>query len=265
MRPTISLYSRSCSGERRQHGVGVGILGLQVGQHVRVLAVVVAQPVVLVRAGGAERGLHRVGFLRHVRRRGRAGGEEAAGDGADKVISVDIASGIRSFIDGVPHRRVKGIRPDRRSLDGRRPEGKPRAGGRAYHAGMDTRAPRRPVDAACPVQPPQPGDRPVPGDGAERARPRLERAGFDVIHMEVGEPDFTTAAPIVEAGRAALAAGRTRYTGARGLRELREALSGFYRSRYGLDVSAERILVTPAAPAPCCWPARCWSTRASIG
>ncbi|MFT4197065.1 MAG: pyridoxal phosphate-dependent aminotransferase [Pseudoxanthomonas sp.] len=73
----------------------------------------------------------------------------------------------------------------------------------------------------------------------------LERAGHDVIHMEVGEPDFSTAAPIVEAGRAALAAGRTGYTGARGLPQLREALSRFYRSRYRLDVDPERILITP--------------------
>lgn len=73
----------------------------------------------------------------------------------------------------------------------------------------------------------------------------LERAGFDVIHMEVGEPDFTTAAPIVAAGQAALAAGHTRYTGARGLPELRQALSGFYRRRYRLDIDPERILITP--------------------
>jgi aspartate/methionine/tyrosine aminotransferase len=73
----------------------------------------------------------------------------------------------------------------------------------------------------------------------------LERAGHDVIHMEVGEPDFSTAAPIVEAGRAALAAGHTRYTGARGLPELRQALSDFYRSRYGLQIDPARILITP--------------------
>ncbi|MDF6000717.1 pyridoxal phosphate-dependent aminotransferase [Pseudomonas aeruginosa] len=44
----------------------------------------------------------------------------------------------------------------------------------------------------------------------------LQAAGHDVIHLEIGEPDFTTAEPIVEAGRAALAAGHTRYTAARG-------------------------------------------------
>ena len=49
----------------------------------------------------------------------------------------------------------------------------------------------------------------------------LQAAGHDVIHLEIGEPDFTTAAPIVAAGQAALAAGHTRYTAARGLPALR--------------------------------------------
>jgi len=73
----------------------------------------------------------------------------------------------------------------------------------------------------------------------------LEQAGFDVIHLEIGEPDFTTADPIVRAGQAALAAGHTRYTAARGLPALREAIAGFYRDRYRLDIDPERILVTP--------------------
>ncbi len=73
----------------------------------------------------------------------------------------------------------------------------------------------------------------------------LEQAGHDVIHLEIGEPDFTTAEPVVRAGQAALAAGHTRYTAARGLPALRQAISGFYRSHYGLDVDPERILVTP--------------------
>jgi aspartate/methionine/tyrosine aminotransferase len=49
----------------------------------------------------------------------------------------------------------------------------------------------------------------------------------------------------VRAGQAALAAGHTRYTAARGLPALRQAISGFYRSHYGLDIDPERILVTP--------------------
>jgi len=73
----------------------------------------------------------------------------------------------------------------------------------------------------------------------------LQAAGHDVLHLEIGEPDFTTAAPIVQAGQAALAAGHTRYTAARGLPALRQAISGFYRSHYGLDIDPDRILVTP--------------------
>ncbi|BBT18846.1 pyridoxal phosphate-dependent aminotransferase [Pseudomonas otitidis] len=73
----------------------------------------------------------------------------------------------------------------------------------------------------------------------------LQAEGHDVIHLEIGEPDFTTATPIVEAGQAALAAGHTRYTAARGLPELRRAIAGFYGQRYGLDIDPERILITP--------------------
>lgn len=73
----------------------------------------------------------------------------------------------------------------------------------------------------------------------------LQAAGHDVIHLEIGEPDFTTAEPIIKAGQAALAAGETRYTAARGLPALREAIAGFYAQRYGVQVDPERILVTP--------------------
>ncbi|HLT05677.1 MAG TPA: pyridoxal phosphate-dependent aminotransferase [Pseudomonas sp.] len=73
----------------------------------------------------------------------------------------------------------------------------------------------------------------------------LEAAGHDVIHLEIGEPDFTTAEPIIAAGQAALAAGHTRYTSARGLPQLREALAGFYADRYGVTLDPERILITP--------------------
>ncbi|WP_454865128.1 pyridoxal phosphate-dependent aminotransferase [Pseudomonas rhizophila] len=73
----------------------------------------------------------------------------------------------------------------------------------------------------------------------------LQAAGHDVIHLEIGEPDFTTAEPIIQAGQAALAAGKTRYTAARGIPELREAIAGFYGQRYGVDIDPRRILVTP--------------------
>ncbi len=53
----------------------------------------------------------------------------------------------------------------------------------------------------------------------------LEAAGRDIIHMEVGEPDFPTPQPIVEAAQRAIADGRMFYTPALGLPELREAIS----------------------------------------
>ena len=74
---------------------------------------------------------------------------------------------------------------------------------------------------------------------------QLQAEGRDVIHLEIGEPDFTTAAPIVAAGQAALAAGYTGYTAARGLPALREAIAGFYAQRYALSIDPERILITP--------------------
>jgi len=79
-----------------------------------------------------------------------------------------------------------------------------------------------------------------------RAR-ELEAAGRSIIHLEIGEPDFPTAEPIIAAGCQALAAGRTRYTAAAGLPELRQAISDHYRRRYGVTVPAGRIIVTPGA------------------
>jgi len=75
----------------------------------------------------------------------------------------------------------------------------------------------------------------------------MEAAGHDVIHMEVGEPDFPTPAPIVEAAQRAIADGRMFYTPALGIPELREAISRFYQERYGIDVPASRIAVTAGA------------------
>jgi len=75
----------------------------------------------------------------------------------------------------------------------------------------------------------------------------LEAAGCDIIHLEIGEPDFATPAPIVEAGITALRAGHTHYTGALGLPTLREAIAGFYASRWQTAVDPARIVVTPGA------------------
>ena len=79
-----------------------------------------------------------------------------------------------------------------------------------------------------------------------RAR-QLEAEGRDIIHMEVGEPDFPTPEPIANAAVDAIKHGKTLYTQALGLPELREAISGFYQSRYGIAVPATRIAVTGGA------------------
>ncbi len=79
-----------------------------------------------------------------------------------------------------------------------------------------------------------------------RAR-QLEAEGRDIIHMEVGEPDFPTPALISNAAVNAINCGKTKYTQALGLPELREAISGFYNQRYGVSVPASRIAITNGA------------------
>jgi len=82
----------------------------------------------------------------------------------------------------------------------------------------------------------------------ERAKV-LETEGRDVIHLEVGEPDFPTAAPIVAAGQTALDEGATKYTQALGIPALRQRISQYYFERHNLDVPAARIVVTSGASA----------------
>ncbi len=79
-----------------------------------------------------------------------------------------------------------------------------------------------------------------------RAR-ELEAEGRDIIHMEVGEPDFNTPEPILEAATRFLATGNVHYTSGLGLTALREAIARFYHDRFGVDVTPERIIVTPGA------------------
>lgn len=75
----------------------------------------------------------------------------------------------------------------------------------------------------------------------------LQARGHDIIHMEVGEPDFETPRPIIEAGIKALDQAQTHYTPALGLPELRQAIADWYQTHYNVKVSAERIIVTPGA------------------
>ncbi|MEW6132512.1 MAG: pyridoxal phosphate-dependent aminotransferase [Pseudomonadota bacterium] len=79
-----------------------------------------------------------------------------------------------------------------------------------------------------------------------RAR-ALEAQGRDIIHLEVGEPDFPTPEPMLQAAMQAIRGGDVHYTPALGLPELREAIAAFYRTRYGIELPAARIAVTPGA------------------
>ena len=77
----------------------------------------------------------------------------------------------------------------------------------------------------------------------------LEAAGRSVVHMEIGEPDFPTPAPVIAAAQRAIAAGDLYYTSALGLPELRRAIAGHYADHYGVAVAPERIVVTAGSSA----------------
>jgi len=79
-----------------------------------------------------------------------------------------------------------------------------------------------------------------------RAR-ELEASGRSIVHMEIGEPDFVTPQPVIDAGIRALSEGKTHYTPATGLPLLRERIAKFYLDRYGVKVAPGRIIVTPGA------------------
>ena len=79
-----------------------------------------------------------------------------------------------------------------------------------------------------------------------RAR-ELEAQGCNIIHLEVGESDFSTLPAILDAGGQALAAGLTHYTPASGLPALRRAIAAWYQCRFACEVSPERVIVTPGA------------------
>ncbi len=72
----------------------------------------------------------------------------------------------------------------------------------------------------------------------------LEKEGHDVIHLEVGEPDFETPEVIREAAIEAIRSGMTHYTHAMGMRELREEICAHYDREYGVSLSPDRVLVT---------------------
>ena len=80
-----------------------------------------------------------------------------------------------------------------------------------------------------------------------RRAKELEAQGENIIHMEIGEPDFPTPASIVEAGLKKISTGDIKYTSAAGLTELRQKIAEYYQHSYGVELAPERIFVTPGA------------------
>jgi aspartate/methionine/tyrosine aminotransferase len=75
----------------------------------------------------------------------------------------------------------------------------------------------------------------------------LEAAGRSVVHLEIGEPDFTAPEAVVEAGVRALRDGRTAYTATLGLPALREAIAQHYARRFARPLESQRVVVTAGA------------------
>src|SRR5256885_748155 len=86
------------------------------------------------------------------------------------------------------------------------------------------------------------------GEGAlavfARAK-ELEKQGRSIIHLELGEPDFHPAAPVVDALRSAAIAGRDRYVSPRGIPALREAVAEYLKRTRRLELAAEDVLIAP--------------------
>lgn len=80
-------------------------------------------------------------------------------------------------------------------------------------------------------------------DVLERAM-EMAQNGQDVIHLEVGEPDFDTPPNIVQAGIEAMRAGKTHYTPSTGIPELRHAVAAHYGKRYGVEVDPQCVVIT---------------------
>ena len=75
----------------------------------------------------------------------------------------------------------------------------------------------------------------------------LEASGKDIIHLEVGEPDFMDLPEVAKAGSDAILQGKTKYTASTGLIELKQKLSQYYQKHLKTQVAPERIIITPGA------------------
>src|SRR5205823_9839575 len=86
------------------------------------------------------------------------------------------------------------------------------------------------------------------GEGALSVYARakeLERQGRSIIHLELGEPDFHPAAPVVDSLRNAVAAGHDRYCATRGIPALREEITHYLARTRKLSVCPQQVLVAP--------------------
>lgn len=80
----------------------------------------------------------------------------------------------------------------------------------------------------------------------QRAK-QLEQQGRDIIHMEIGEPDFESPPAILAAGSAFMQGREVKYTAAAGLPELRRSIADYYQSHYGVNLDPKRVFITPGA------------------
>jgi aspartate/methionine/tyrosine aminotransferase len=87
------------------------------------------------------------------------------------------------------------------------------------------------------------------GKAASALAREVASSSQPMIFLNIGEPDFTAPPLVQEAAARAIRNGATRYTQATGLDALRERISGWYASRFGVDVPARRIVVTAGASA----------------
>jgi aspartate/methionine/tyrosine aminotransferase len=75
----------------------------------------------------------------------------------------------------------------------------------------------------------------------------LEREGRDIVHLEIGEPDFDTAPHVIDAAAAAMRAGMTHYCPAPGLDEFRESIARYFTRTRGVEIDAKNCLVATGA------------------
>ncbi len=76
---------------------------------------------------------------------------------------------------------------------------------------------------------------------------QLEQSGASIVHMEVGEPDFPTPKKMIDAAKKTLTEGQVKYTAAAGMLPLREKIAEHYLQQYQLEISPQRIFITPGA------------------